>query len=300
MNIDDLIEQIEFKSKKIFKDKRTEDLFYYASGRINNQPVFLKIISKEKFFKRCEFHYKREVCANQIFGLADKEQNIKISRLKVLDHGETDKYFWLVREFVGDEPLCVSEDNFNDINTSYLNNFAEITKDICRMLKMIKKISTENFDQKYFSRFITEISIDQAKECEDLGINTSAIAELFEKNKDQYFFKKNICLGDLNPRNILVSRELTVRFFDFEWLSVDNPLVDLSFIWFFLYKNKQWQEKLIQNYELKNEEKLDFQISLIRVILSVDGGLHKGESKDFALKVLRAAGESFEAIMNVK
>lgn len=299
-NIDTIISNLSFTAETVYKDGRSTGLYYYAAGFIDKKNVFVKIISKKDFAKRCEFHYKREIYAQEIFAKANKTQNIEIPLLNVIDSGETEKYLWIVREYKKIEPFCVSDKNFYDLNPKVINNLSQIVPNICHTMKDINRIAVSDFSQKFFSRFLNEISQKSISECEALGIKMEKISEVFNTQKLDYFTRKGVCLGDLNPRNILIGNDGGVVFFDFEWISVDNPIVDLAFLWYFLHRNKELQKMLIEEYELSDQGKTDFQISLIRVILSVDDGLYKSDSKDAALKYLIAAGESFEAIMNVK
>ncbi|MCX6810748.1 MAG: phosphotransferase [Candidatus Berkelbacteria bacterium] len=299
MEIDKIIFKLDFQEEKVYKDKRSDDLYYYAAGFINNRKVFIKIVSKKKFAKRCEYHFKREVYAEEFLKTASEKQGIKIPRLKVLSSGEDQNYLWIIREYKEAEQLCLSKENFFDLNPKFLEYNKKICRGIAQNLRAINKISIDCFDDKYVSRFMDSIDEKKAQELKNLGIDSQKFKEIFQSS-DKYFQEKNICLGDLNPRNILVEPDLTSIFYDFEWFSVDHPTIDLAFLWYFLHQYPDWQKSLLLAYRLDEEEKRDFQISLIRVILSVDGGLYKGDSKEVAIKYLIAAGESFEAIMGVK
>jgi hypothetical protein len=98
----------------------------------------------------------------------------------------------------------------------------------------------------------------------DLTIARNFLVDISEK----MFNVENLAIQavDLTPTNIFVLQDSEVLFSDFEWLGLENYMLDIAFLWLLLWRYPDWQKKLAEG--AIGEEDLEyFQANIIRIIL---------------------------------
>jgi len=142
---------------------------------------------------------------------------------------------------------------------------------------------------------------------ESYGKLVQAARDYYQSHKHKLSDAKSamVCMGDLNPANILVCDQ-EVYLTDFEWFGVDNDMYDIAFYWLFLWKYPDWQKSLTRRYVLSELDEENFRLNIIRITLSCPWW-NRFERFRVKYNIMHpwvrypvAAAESFKALMEVK
>jgi hypothetical protein len=260
-----LVESLGFGIDQIFKqdDKRGLTIFKVQSG--SGKYAVLKIIEKKRSTTALVKNTKKELLVSRFMG----RQRTSFSFLASLDFGTTEKYFWLLRDFVEGADLCLSNRAYDELDPKINDHIyiSEIANNIIQLWEInISDLPKEIISQKKkvddnFSACARRLS-DQR---DYLRIDHNNFTRFINGNSKEYFAEKKCSIGDLNPGNILCKDERVV-FFDFEWFCVDNKMIDVAYLWLFLWKRPLWQRTLAAKTIKTRKDEIDFQMSLIRIL----------------------------------
>lgn len=319
-DLDKIARHIGVAPKEIFTDKPERCHFIWA-GIYHGQMVLVKVFSN-KNFERVE-NFKKEFQVDKI--LEKYSVHGKINRTKVLEQNTNEKYSWLIRCFYPGSTLCANDpsvDFFIDRMSSIDDNYKDdrILMQIINNLKQIQSIKLGSIEQEDKNRFPVRFlkSFSRANlelVVKNLEITLDRQVEFCDKFNKLYFDEKKLvaCTGDLMPANIIITESSEVLFSDFEWFSFDNAMVDVSYLWLFLSREKAWQNKLIENFVLNENDKIDFRLSIIRELIHwycqlYDSNVEntpiieraRRRHKEYIWRdYLIAAGDSFEALVGI-
>lgn len=242
---------------------------------------------------------------------------------RVLRHGESENCFWLCRAFVPGEPLTDLDQmykntlwGYDQIRADYENMDTIVMSAVCRALKKLKTVNLNKNDREnqvmLRNRYPKQFKQDILKLTGDvLNIGLNEPIKYFYDNFQHYIQpeRKIISLGDLVPANILIGKDKKIYLMDFEFMSIDNMMMDPAFLWLFLWRYPAWQSHICTQLIRNEEDRRDFRLSVIRAILGwftlVFPRLQvSGKPNTFIghiwPKYLVTAGESFEALINTK
>lgn len=313
--VNHLMKKIGFSAIKEFRKVSSSGLFVIL-GEAEGEKVVLRtspISLEDKIAK-----LKKEFVISQ----ALKDINHSSGFVKVLRMGEFSNLFWSLREYSSGEIL--SEENldneilhgFDNIKEKYLGMGGKIISNTVSEIKLIQGLSRKTFseDTDFKARFSLELAPDSLiKLSALLEISFEGIIQKHKKIEQQVSNSRPqvFAMGDLIPSNIIIDNN-QVKLFDFEWFSVDNQIFDYSFFWLFLWRYKEWQDLLISLVIKTDDDKIIFQLNIIRILtawfqeaMSVKSRAEQIKRIDFYknhtwFKYLQSAGQSFEEIMNVK
>jgi len=308
-----IFEKLNFQQKKTIKANLEEGHFNLL-GTIAGKKVLLKVI-----FGRDSENWRnlqREILAGKMisnYNSVHKSDQIHIA--EVLASGKSGDALWLIRKYYEGESLS---DNATDdkltlwgydiLKKKYLKRKRVIIPAIVADLKSILKI-----DKKFIrdrdnlidvsARFKHDLESCDLNEIErDIGFGLKKQLNFYNENKNNYFSEKNIrvCIGDLVPSNILLTDTNQVILSDFAFFCLDNYLLDITYLWLFLWRYPNWQKEFLANFIKNKNDRDNFRLCLIREIISLGWQKRLAKANHTWLRYLQAAGESFEAIMKIK
>lgn len=307
--------------KKDFKNGE-----FIVRGVIKRRDVIIKMLPKKN--KARIDALKKELLVND---LLEKHNNdlskSEIVNAKIIAAGENHKYFWIIRRYYSGgslakyHPTSSFLKGYDIIRPNYRNKYLDIIEKISdninslsQMTNDFRKIGVAKSTIK--RRYLEEFSSADIKKIDNfLNTNNLNNLKLFLDSQRCYFSKDNVvaCIGDLAPSNIIITDMNEVVFSDFGWFCFDNYTIDIVFLWLFLWRYKKWQSHLVRLMIKNDQDRLNFQLSLIRIIFTTMITIFvKSKNKDkikentevlrghIWTRYLQAAGESFEAIMKVK
>jgi len=240
---------------------------------------------------------------------------IKITR--VVEKGENKDYFWIIREYIDGASLSDNMTAYDDIKSIFFKKdssfdyLSQITDNIDKFKRIITYLSEE--EKKTFfahnSRKVLENPLEFIEQSQKKPLfDLENQKKFLESIHGEYYNVKNlsVTMGDLNPANIIVSRDHKVFFSDVSNMTIDNKILDVAYLWIFFWMSQKWQKKLIKKFIKTKTDENFFRFSIIRVSVPFawqnNQDMPKVLSKrhQYWQKYLIAAGESFEAIMKVK
>lgn len=316
--LNQLIKKIDIKVLSVLKqDSLLKDFVFY--GIYKGEEVLCKIIGKEYQLKYQNL--KREALIGNIIS----SSRFKIPTTGIIEISEDSDFAWLIRKYILGESLSGSESTndglfgYDIILDSFLRSRDQILSKIFKGISEISRVRLRDNDKTFFKpRFDRNLEEYFPSNIEKgFGIKLDKQLGFYDSFKQNFFSEKYIggCMGDLVPANVIVSlKEEDVYLTDLEWFSEDHYMVDIVFLWLFLWRYKDWQEKWLMLSVKTLEEKEMFRFELIRHIIAwykniylpgikiTPALLKKREifSNHIWTKYLVAAGESFEAIIKVK
>jgi len=300
-----------------------------AFGKIGNQDVLIKIFHTSNIEK--SKNLKDEWLACKIIERLNSEGVSNFRAIESLNFGQEGEYVYLVRKYYQGNPFAsdanrVNSDFYFDKYSSIDKKFEIPTEDISvgiisnlLILKKTKGINPADFDFRQQGRFprnySSEVINDIAK---FLGIDLQPVADYLLDSQNLINDNKNFAVqtNDLTPTNIFITKNHEVLFSDFEWMGLENYMIDITFLWMLLWRYPDWQKIIVDHTVSSDIERDLFRANLVRIVLY--------NYRDFCLvkkldddeervsfnkrvfgnhiwtKYLLAAGQSFEAIMEVK
>jgi len=315
--------ELNFKELRSIK-KDFEHGYFIVQGELNRRDVLLKIIPATDT-KRAEYFFKESLIDKILNKHNDNIELPLIIKTNVITYGHNNVFCWIIRRYYKGRSLARYVEgrplrSADLLRPIYLHKTKYVTDKIVSNLRSIQSLETdlrklatrkqmlkrrypENIDQKAL-KIISK----------DTGVNLSSQVDLFTKNKKDYFAKQNITasIGDLTPANVILKDDGQLLFSDFELFSFDNYTIDPTYLWLFLSRYPNWQNYLISKTIKNKQDKLFFQLSLIRILFKLyrapfdsDPNKTKEDENDYFkthkwIKYLVVAGDSFEAIMKVK
>lgn len=200
------------------------------SGRVilAEKKTKLIYVEDEKRFKLFDNSYKKPEIFNEALNQVRAEQ-IGFNVPKVLDVTSIDGKWTIVSEFVDGEPLdSIIKKNPDKIG-EYLNNFVELQLEIHKHKASALVVMREKVQYK-----ITQADIPATTKC-DLIIR---LAKLPKKN--------NVCHGDFQPSNIVVTKDGTYYMTDWSHITQGNVYSDVAKTYLLLGLNMS--EELAEEY----------------------------------------------------
>lgn len=320
--LNQLIKKLGFKLIKKFRENLSTGHVIYM-GNINDNNVVLRVIpanDKAKLEKM-----QREKFISDVY--YQKYQDIKrelVAKILSLDHN--DIFVWSIRKYYVSKILSADQyteeifHGYDRIRSEFIEKSDSIIESLCQCLNDLHTLSFNKDDSflkstKYIQDYY---QLDGNIFKNYLNIDIKNYKHIFELNKEEYFDPKNqrACTGDLSPANILIKDKFDITLYDLEYFCIDHPSLDSAYLWLFLWKYSTWQDRLLKEIIVDCKSKDNFRFSVIRSILSIyqEGILGYAKNKDKEIiyrkfsqyknhkwtKYLKAAGESYEAIMNVK
>lgn len=282
----------------------------------NKRRIILKITSK-KNKDIAKDHAREHFNTNIIskFNTAKPFEN-QINVSKAISMGGNQKYLRISREYINGDSLSSNMSAYDIINEKFLIKksvlLPQIIKIITNFHKVGRQLSPEDiagFERINSYHFKTDMSeIVKIRRDQDLEFDITKQIKFYNSVKKRYFSNQSIIIGDFHPANILIDKNDKVFVTDLCNMSFDNHTFDTAYLWLFLWSLPLWQKEITDKLILSSEEQDYFRASIIRIILPV---AWKNEDKiksskysehrmKYWKKYLLAAGESFEAIMNVK
>jgi thiamine kinase-like enzyme len=250
---------------------------YIARGKVNDFEVVLKIVSEQQnnIFERLT-REKEAYLILRDSGLFDESDLATI-----LDINHKHGMCWIVRKFLSGETLSITrrknESALFDkdiIRDKYINSSKEICMRSSEIIKKFRKLrfsDIQKFDlnSKYVNRYPFDIEQWKLDDFYSVIKNGREVLEFYNKHKSNYCRADKLVFssGDFVPPNILVE-DKKILLYDFEWLYFDNKAMDLANFWLSLWRYPLWQADFISNFEMSNEDKRDFSLSVIRIIIS--------------------------------
>lgn len=314
-DLDQLVERLGIDNvqwnKRLF-DQGSFVLF----GERGNKRVLCKIASLESTIKVANF--RKENAVNQIID----DSKLPISKIDVLEYGEDKNFAWIVRHFFEGDSLSGFDKaknkpaEYDVIQDEYMNIAPLLIGEVIKNIKLFHQLNVDNggIFRKRFETDLEKLGFDNFEEV--FGYFPSAQIEYYNSQKSRLLSAENqvACMGDLVPANLIFTTERRLILTDFEWCCRDNVMFDVSFFWAFLWRYPQLQSIWLASWVRSEQEKAMFRAELIRHLLSLHHSLYRNnpkpsvsllaKRKDFMnhiwFRYLQAAGESYDALMNVK
>lgn len=320
-----LMKEIKFTSSKILRSNPGGGYFVIL-GKYNGIDVILRTTPVSDSARIVRF--KREYKASKI--LASFNSNAKsniINFTEVIDVQESSSLCWSIRIYSKDQTLAINErysqevmHGYDTIRQKFINDNQIIISNIVKIVSSVQKIDCDIFNKPDNKNlFITRLehnleNIDIEKIEKLLETNIDKSLKYYSQNIMEYCDKKNTRanMGDLIPPNIIVNRYKKVILYDYEWFCCDNYIIDYSSLWLFLWRYPKWQNTICENVLITEKDKVFFRMSIVRELISWYAGAFSIKESDelchritfykghIWLKYIIAAGESFEAMMEVR
>lgn len=302
-----------FTEESIIKFDQKKGVLIVAGKIHGDKKVLLKATKKNNPAK-INSYYKEEIVGKMMQECRDKvlgkksESNFKI--------GQDDGYIWLTREYLDGISLGDSSSlspsplyHHDNIRDQFLSESNRIIPNIYKAVKEFSSIKdvlityNKNHPELFKERFSRELEVYDLEEIEKLsGIEAASSLSFYNKFKKEYFSKSNMfaCIGDLVPSNIVIKKDLSVSLVDFEWVCLDNYMMDYAYLWLFLWKYKEWQDALIAEVIKTDTDKKFFRMSIIRAIIGTGWISNLVRIKDGHkwLVYLENASLSFDELIN--
>lgn len=307
-----IISRLKFDVEKTLREDLERGQFILV-GSYNGTKSILKITSISNPVKAKNLE-KEYIVTSAIF------DNTVFGRTLFFDKNEN--YVCYVREYIQGHPLSA----YNQDSSVVLYRYDILDKKVCVDKEKIINGITHSLDiihEETYRKALMLSPRDYFGQRWNMDIkqyNVSSIekglkhslkdqVDFYYKNFNSYKENYSCCVGDLNPANILFDGK-DVRLVDLEWFSIDNSMLDISFLWLFLWRYPDWQELLLRNVA-SEREKDDFRASVIRqiiawfdVVFDPDKKVTKDNIEEYKAHIwaryVKAAGESFEALTNTK
>lgn len=301
-------------------DKKDEALIF---GELNRRDVLVKIVTLSNTSKVSGI--EKEALVNNIINKHNSDLRLPYIFVgKVLALGRNEDYAWIIRSFYKGRSLSKIKDNvvlmgYDILPRKYQLNRKDVIDQIVYNIDSLRTLEMDSEDSKtslsvFKERFEKKLEDYSIKEIEEgLSINLEKQINFYNKNAQAYYKNSNIkaTLGDLVPANIILKNDKQLIFTDFEWFCFDNYMMDVTFLWTFLWRYPDWQKYLLEKSVITEKDKIFFRMCLIRQIigkydLTFRSVIKRDEirigklKKHIWSKYLVAAGDSFEAILKVK
>lgn len=284
LEINNLLKDIDFEPVEIIKNIKDEIIL--LQGLWHEQEVFLKIIDQIKYPDIIANIEKERSFTSLISSpkFKSSKKNLFISYIKA---GKFGKFYWAIREFRAGTSLSYidikrSLVGYDILRKKYIDKNKMILNSIFEGLDFLQSLPAQSIKQgSRYKRDVSEYDIPGIEGY--LGIKLTKILEFFNKYKNTYWSidRMAICHGDLSPSNIIVS-EKEVYLIDYELSSVDNRMMDIAYLWLFLWRYPNWQHDIIEAYVEDQEMQVEFTISVQRILLFIywlPGNFLKGQSR---------------------
>lgn len=232
----------------------------------------------------------------------------------VIGSWDDDDYKWLLREYIEGGSLSLYQDSdevlmgYDSLSSEYLNRGDEITGAVVEKVYDLQAIS-DFLDYKFApQRFWSSFSDDDGLKLLDIHqLDARPALDYFSKHRVDYFAAKKIKISncDLVPSNIIVSKDGRVYLTDFEWMTLDNYMMDFAQLWLYLWRYQNWQQSLLKKAIKSDADKENFRLSVVRAVLTFLLTATTAKKVQYYKnhlwrKYLIAASESFESLMNIK
>lgn len=296
----------EITSYKILKINASKT-FLVAEGVASGKKTLIKIATKAESTKLLR---ERDI---SVF-LDQSIQPDKRFYTSVTKFFEDEGYQWLLRDFAAGDSLTSygkSDDvlmGYDKLTETFSDLCGEIVPKIVAKVQMLQKI--EEFEGFSFAnrRFREDFGDE---ECNILfkihNLNAEVAINAFNLYKKHYYLEENIVIStsDLVPPNVIITPKSDIILTDFEWMTRDNYMLDFAQLWLYLWRYSNWQQELVSSALKSDEDRNNFRISIIRALLFFLSTALTTKQKNYYTdhiwkRYLIAAGESFEALINVK
>lgn len=314
--IDSIFQQKKLKLRENLKENFPEGLFIYAVESDTGKELFKAV---EKKHQEKYLSFQRECLANDF--LLNKIKEEETFWPAVIEHGETEEIFWMRRNFIEGQTLSDISDlkatlyGYDRIKSDYRSQAGELLPKIVRRIDQLQDIpitiEDKGNDLFAYRRFKLDIEEYNLAEVEKgIGCDLALARKIYAENKSE-FFGRNVVLAtnDMVPANVIVTGDHGVYLSDFEFLNLENRMMDISYLWLFLWRFPDWQQSLAELAVKSKENELDFRLSCMRQIVhwfhnvypkyTDERGANPYDGHVWA-RYLLAAAESFEALINTK
>lgn len=312
-----IMKGLKLKEIKVYK-KNLGAGYSVALGEIAGKKLVLKIVEKSN--NESVLNLRKEIRAGRLITSYNRDNpNAQIRVVDAVKSGESVNCYWLLRKYCPGEALWGGKDDQKEIlwghdilNANFLADREKIIGGIVDNLNLFQKIGKKNDSEKkimsgFKKRFDNEIKDSVIKKAQDvIGFNLKRQHDFYLSNRKDYLSDENICacVGDLVPANIIVDKNSedknNIFFSDLAYFCMDNYMVDRAYFWLFLWRYPKWQDYFLKLVIATEKDKKHFRLSLIREMLSLDWHERLIGVDHIWLRYLKAAGESFKALMRVK
>lgn len=329
MKINNEISEI-FKSLNFLAESflyaNEERRHYIVAGRIADKEVLIKIYHKSNESKAKNL--EEEWRAGEILRDLNLRSKKKINIIESLDFGRKADYVFLVRKYYKGTPFALDAntieadfyfDKFSMVEKKFQLSSEKIANGIISnilVLKNTKGLSNDGFNITKRDRFPQNYSTEiYGSISMQLKIDLNKTKQFLDNMQKDLSQGINLAVqtNDLTPTNIFITDNNEVLFSDFEWLGLENYLIDTAFLWLLLWRFPDWQSVLLNKIIVTEIDRDFFRVNVIRLILYYYQNITRTDLSDerdsfykmvlsehIWKKYLIAAGESFEAIMQVR
>ncbi len=253
----DLIEKIGVVPQDFLKDDDKKEVYVF-SGVKDDRKVLVKIAKSDSDDGKC---YRAEVTGETIL------KDSKVSRVKVLSSGESDGFFWVVREYISgcsltDYGEALTLYGYDILREDVLSQKEKILSGVVENLNILQSISSSATKKRF------PVDVENLPHLGSLPISPDGVFAFYRANQNKYNPAKEVlCVNDLVPANIIYSEDKKVYLSDFSFLGVDNYLIDAAYLWLFLWRHPDWQKILVGKVVKTDFDVMSFKMSIIRLVL---------------------------------
>ena len=267
--------------------KKKEHFFTALIKTKSGEKAFLKVRLQKS--RETIKDFKKEIVFYQIFKKRFQNKKRKILFPEIISWGKYKNLLWYLKKYQEGTlgGLMGKDFGFKSkfLKSASPNNLAEGIKDYQSIpSRLTKKLSLYsqgswwywqdfNFYQKTFLKKFLYSDLNQNffKE-DDLGL----IKKIIKNNKKLLDKEANfLCHGDFYPNNVLLTPSKKILILDWEKSTLNNPSLDVAFIYLNAWRDKNWQKIFLKSYlrdkRDKNKFKKLFQISLISLSIRFSG-----------------------------
>ncbi len=290
-------------------------------GTFRGDPSLIKIYHKNpEILERVD---KEFTVDRMLDRFNSKHPDSKILKTDVIQKGEAGEFVWLIRRYYNGSSLADPRGKLKDLNALFNHDLVQ-EKFVYSKEKILDQIlnyldSLQLIDGKFIE--LAGLSRNQVKPRFPLAVTNHPVTDLERQfqfslsNQVEFFFgiktlllsKDNTTasVGDLLPSNIIIDKNFGVRFSDLELFCLDNRLSDLTYLWLFLWRLPDWQKYLVDRKIKTKEDKDLFRAVVIRTVTTNSEWFdrlpdNENRNNHIWVRYLKAAGESFEAIIKTK
>lgn len=271
-----LIASLDFVPNKIIKNESDS---FVSKGKIKNKKVLLKIYAKKS--KNYYITAKREIIVDN---LIKSDKDIILLNIIRLDRsGEDNQWIWLVRDYIEGDSLSPEQayskidillNKYSLIKKEYLNKSDLILEQIITIMndfsklniKLINNVEDKRLLNSRFKKNFQKKDIDNIEKAANISLKEQM--SILSESKSCYSSKNlSITISDLNLANIIIDKNCKVYFSDFGQVAIDNYMTDPVFLWLFLWRYPDWQNKIINTFVKNDYDEKCFIVCIIRQIL---------------------------------
>lgn len=260
--INRVLKQLNLKPKESIKDALLQKRRFCSTvcQTKKNSKVFIKILLAKS--KEWQNSLTTEATIVKLLTFDPKFKN-QIIAPNYLDSNFSQPPYWLMRQYIKGRPIGRVYTLFKPSKKiryikKAIDNIIGLQHNSQDIITKIKEqnISLKNIGlANYWIRFQKYQQVPAIKQ---LSINWSQVQKLYQQIQSENQNLLVLIHGDFSLSNQVLSDQSKVYTIDWEWIRMDNPAIDIAYIWLLLWRYPKIQAKIKEEYLKRIRNKKNF------------------------------------------